>query len=154
MILSRRKGVTLVESMISILLLSTLLVSILGAFYISKLSTSRAKHRMIAMNTIRQYMEQELKAGYHEGQVDIDYYVTVDSVTPVSVTIDDRDTAGTSDDLVGTIRPSPYPATIQTVGTSRYKTIGFVVEWTEDVFGSGAAQVCTERAVTNVAEHS
>lgn len=149
-----RRGVTLVESLISILLLSTLLVSVIGVFYISKLSTSRAKHRFIAMNIAKQNMESEIQAGFHEGQVDIDYYTTVVSATPVSVTIDDRGTTGTSDDLVGTIRPSPYPATIDTIGTSRTKTIGFVVQWTEDVFGSGTPQTCTERVVTHVAEHS
>src|SRR3989338_1404295 len=119
-------GLTLIESLISIALLSVLLVSILGAFFVSKLSTLRARHRIAAMNTIREYMEQETRAGYLGGYVDGDFYVMASSSNPISITIDDRGTADTSDDIVGTIKPSPYPAATAAIDTISYKTIGFI----------------------------
>lgn len=147
-------GLTLIESLISVALLSVLLVSMLGAFFISKLSTLRARHRITAMNIIREYIEQETSAGYLGGYVDGDFYVTVSSSNPISITLDERGTADTSDDLVGTLKPSPYPAATATIDTISYKTVGFIVEWNEDVFATGASPACSERAITYVSEHS
>jgi len=152
------RGLTLVESLIAVLLVSVLLVGILGAFVISRLAVDRAKHRMMAMNTIRQYMEQEIKAGYlggfgarDDGTVDTDYYLTVDSGDNISFIID---SAGSSA-LQGRIKPDPYPAETDEVGASpntcRYKKIGFVVEWDERLFGGSNSR---ERAVAYVADHS
>lgn len=134
--------------------MSVLFVSLLGAFFISRLSTLRAKHRVVAMNIIREYLEQEIRAGYLGGYVDGDFYAMVTSGAANSVTIDDRSTVDSSDDLIGTIEPSPYPAATTTIGTVRYKTIGFSVEWNEDVFGTGQAPACSERAITYVSEHN
>lgn len=152
--MKKRSALTLIESLISMALLSVLLVSILGAFFISRMSTLRAKHRITAMDIIRGYMETEIKAGYLGGYVDGDSYAMVSSSSAIAVTIDDRGTADASDDLSGTIKPSPYPASIQTIDTVSYKTIGFVAEWNEDVFGTGPAPACSEKAVTYVSEHS
>lgn len=103
------RALTLVESLISILLLGTLLVSVLATFVVSNLSASRARHRFTAMNIIKAYIEQEVRAGYDGGSGnEADYYATVTSADAVSVTIDDRGTADTSDDLMGDIRPDPY----------------------------------------------
>src|SRR3989338_11167536 len=97
---SHKKGLTLIESLISIVLLSTLLVSILGAFYISKLSSARAKHRLAAMNLIKEYMEQETAVGYDGGNGgEADYYATVSSADPVSRVIDG---------VTYSVRPDPY----------------------------------------------
>jgi len=156
--MSNTRGLTLVEALISILLISVLLVGILGAFVVARLGVDRAKHRMMAMNTIRQYMEQEIRAGYLGGfgarddeSVDEDYYLTVDSASSASFTIDDTG----SSTLQGTIRPDPYPAETYEIGTSpdscRYKKIGFVVEWDETLSGGSAS---TERAIAYVADHS
>lgn len=155
-----KKGMSLIEALISICLISALSVSILGAFIISRLGVDRAKHRMMAMNTIRQYMEQEIRAGYlggfgakPGGGDDTDYYLTVDSNTPIVFTIDDT---GTSP-LTGTIKADPYPATTYEEGTSpnscRYKKVGFVVEWNEKLFGS-SIPTSRERAAAYVADHS
>ena len=174
------RGLTLIEALISTLLVSVLLVGILGAFIISRLGVDRAKHRMMAMNKIRAHMEQEIKAGYlggfgarADGTVDTDYYLTVDSGASVSFIIDDMNTASTADDLIGTIRPDPWSD-----GADRYyfkdgdgviytgeppagsghkygefKKIGFVVEWTEKQFG-GTMPTSRERAAAYVAKHS
>ncbi len=152
------KGLTLVESLISIILLSVLLVSILGAFFISRLSTVHAKHRLMAMNILQQYMEQEVRAKYDGGSDgEGDYYATLTSASPVSVTIDDRSTADTSDDLLGTLLPDPYsPDNIENADGSPisqdgvpFKIIGFIVSWTEDMTG----QTVNERQVAYVAYH-
>jgi len=145
-----RKGLTLVESVVSIFLLTMLLIGLLSAFYVAKSSTLHAKHRMTAMNILKQYMEQELNAGYDGGSEDEgDYYATVTSANPVNVTIDN---------LIGTIAPDPYyPDNIENADGSTinyagipYKIVGFVVTWTED----RTQQVCTERAVCYVSYHS
>lgn len=155
----KRKGVTLVETLISILLVSALLVGVLGAYFISMLSTAHARHRMTAMNILHEHIEQEIRAGYDGGNDgDADYYVTTVSGDPVSVTIDDRGTTDTSDDLNGTITPSPYfPNNIENADGSPinrsgvpYKIIGFVVQWTEDY----TSTTCTERAASYVAYHA
>jgi type II secretory pathway pseudopilin PulG len=165
MTISNRKGLSLVEALISVCLIGALLTSILSAFIVSRLGVDRAKHRMMAMNTIRQYMEQEIRAGYlggfgakPSGGVDTDYYLTVDSSNPVTFTIDDMGTVSTADDLTGTIAPDPYPATTYEQGTSpnscRYKKIGFVVQWDEKLFGGPSLPTSRERAAAYVADHS
>ena len=152
------KGLSLVEALISIALLGALLVSILGAFIVSRLGVDRAKHRMMAMNTIREYMEQEIKAGYLGGYVSGSYYATVSSGSPVTFTIDDMGTPSTSDDLSGTITPDPYPGDTYTIGTApktaRYKKVGFVVEWDEKLFGGASLPTSVERTAAYVAEHN
>jgi type II secretory pathway pseudopilin PulG len=159
--MNNTRGLTLVESLVSILLVSVLLMGILGAFVVSRLGVDRARHRMMAMNTIRQYMEQEIKAGYlggfgarQDGTVDEDYYLTVDSGDNISFTIDDTG----SSVLQGRIRPDPYPAETYEVGISpnscRYKKIGFVVEWDEKLFGGPNLPTSRERTAAYVADHS
>lgn len=151
--LKYKDGLTLIEAIVSMCLIGTLLVGILGAFFISRLGTDRSKHRIVAMNKIQEYMEQEIRAGYLGGRVDGDFYVTFASSSSVPITIDDRGTASTGDDLTGTIRPSPYPGTTLTIGTARYKIIGFIAQWNEQVFRSGSTRTVTERTATYVAEH-
>jgi type II secretory pathway pseudopilin PulG len=162
---SGSKGLSLVEALISVVLVGALLVSILGAFIISRLGVDRAKHRMMAMNTVRQYMEQEIKAGYlggfgakPGGGEDTDYYLTVDSGSAIEFTIDAMGTPSTADDLTGTIKPDPYPADTYEEGTfpnsCRYKKVGFVVEWDEKLFGGANLPTSRERAAAYVADHS
>lgn len=155
-------GLTLVESVISIFMLTILLVGLMSTFYIAKTSGQHAKHRMNAMNILKWYMEQEIQEinhAYDRGsENEADFYATVTSADPVQVIIDDRGTADAYDDLIGTIKPDPYfPNNIENPDGSPiayigvpYKIVGFVVTWTEDRTG----QVCTERAVTYVSFHS
>lgn len=160
MYLTGKKGVSLVEGLISIFLLSALIVGVLGAFFVSNLSTSIAKHRITAMSVLKDYLEREIMAGYDGGDDgEADYYATVTSATPITVTIDDRGTAGdASDDLVGTLTPTPYfPDNMQDAGGNPlvqsgvpYKIVGFVINWTEDMTGNA----CSERATSYVVYHS
>lgn len=151
-------GLTLVESLVSILLLGIVISGLIGSFFISKLSISRAKHRYAAVNILKNYIEQEI-AGHYDGGSDNegDYYVTVASASPVDVTIDDRVTVDPSDDLIGTVTPDPYfPGNIEIGGNPiayggvPYKIVGFVINWNEDNGGPA----CSERLVTYVAYHS
>jgi len=157
--LNKNNGVTLVESLVSILLISALMIGLLGAFFVSRLTASRAKHRMIAINTLKEHLEREVQAKYDGGSDgESDYYATVSSGDPVNITIDDRSTTDTSDDLIGTITPDPYfPSNIEdATGTPLshfnipYKVVGFVVSWTEDYTG----QVVNERGTVYVSYHS
>lgn len=147
------------ESLVSIMLLSMLVLAVIGAFFIAKSSTSRARHRLEAMNIVKSYIEQEIAAGYDGGSGDeADFYVTVTSAAPVNVTIDNRGTADTADDLIGSIAPDPYhPDNIENADGSQisyeglpFKIAGFVITWTED----GSHSVCAERAVAHIAYHS
>lgn len=152
--LLNNKGMSLVEALISIALISALLVSILGAFVISRLGVDRAKHRMMAMNTIRQYMEIEINANYAGGGGAGTYYCFITSDNPITFTIDDMGTSSTSDDLTGTITPEPYPGEpCEAANLYPYKKIGFVVTWQEKLFGGAALPMCEERAVAYVAHH-
>lgn len=157
----KQEGLSLIEALISMALIGALLVGILGTFIISRLGVERAKHRMMAMNKIREYMEQEIKAGYlggfgarPGGGDDTDYYLTVDSANPVEFVID---SSGTKT-LTGTIRPDPYPAQTFEQGTDpnicRYKKVGFLVEWNEELFGGPALPISRERTAAYVADHS
>lgn len=145
--------------MISILLVSTLLVGLLGTFFISKVTTSRARHRMAAMNILKEYIEREVAADYDGGSDgESDYYVTVISAAPVAVTIDDRSTPDDSDNLVGAIVADPYyPDNTENEDGSPisydgvpYKIIGFIVTWNEDLTN----QACSESAHTYLSYHS
>jgi len=136
-----RSGVTLVESLVSIFLVSVLLVGVLGAFFISRMGTLHAQHRIAAMNILKEYMEQEVMQGYDGGSDgEADYYFRAASANPIPVSIDG---------LTGSITPDPYPAELLT----GYKIIGFVVQWNEDAFGPGAHPACSERALTYIADH-
>ena len=166
-----RNGVTLIESLISIILLSAFLVSILGAYFISRLGTEHAKHRLAAMSVIREFIDYELRFGY-DGVSDGDGFanplVKDDDANgiadTINVTLDTRGTADTADDLIGTIAPEPYfPYNLEDAAGSllyypssgfNYKIIGFVINWTEDFFGAGPGLASSERAVTYVAKHN
>lgn len=129
------RGLTLVESLVSIVLISVLLVGILGAFYISKVGTVHARHRMTAMSLVREYLEKEISLGY--------YFGIYNQSASVSITIDG---------VTYTITPDPATPVVSQEGGVSYKLIGFNVTWDEPRYGGGNI-ICSERAVTHVAQH-
>lgn len=144
-----RKGLTLVESVVSIFILTIVLIGLLSTFYVAKSTASHAKHRMAAMNILQSYIEQEARAGYDGGGGTTgNYFVTITSADPVTVIIDNN--------LNGTITADPYfsdniknaDGSLLTYKGIPYKIIGFVVSWTER-----NGQVCTERACCYVSYH-
>jgi len=140
MYLKKKSGVTLVENLIAMALLSTIVISSLGGFIVAKLGSVRAKHRMAAMSLVKEHMEKEVSAGYYFGQ-----YYTFASSDPVTRTIDGIDY---------TITPAPYPATVSAEGSASYKIVGFRVNWTETLYDQIGAVTCSERAVTYIARHA
>jgi len=54
------KGIALTEIMISVLILGIAISAMLGSFVIGRFSTSKAKHRIQALNHVRAAMEQYL----------------------------------------------------------------------------------------------
>lgn len=159
--MSDRRGLTLVESLVSILLLGAFLSGFLGAFFISRLSTARAQHKIIAMNIIKDYMEREMSAGFPGGEDgDGDHYVTLDSPDPLTVT---PSVAVTIDGRTYTLRPDPYyPDNVEdpvthlplTYQNTNYKITGFTVSWNEDLLGGAVGPACTERAAAYIFDHS
>jgi len=56
-LLLNKKGMTLVEALVSILILVIVVTGMLGAFAVGKLGTERTKNRAKAMNLLRDKME-------------------------------------------------------------------------------------------------
>jgi type II secretory pathway pseudopilin PulG len=141
------KGLTLIESLVSMFLISALLVALLGAFLISRISAVRAKNRHIAAALAREYLEQEIMAGYHDMVSPDDGYNCISSGDPFTRSVDG---------VTFTIAPYPYDPdnwNMLSYGDISYKVVGFIVTWTEPLLG-GAGQECSERTVTYVALHS
>lgn len=139
MLLRNKKALTLIESLVSLALLTALISCVFGGFYISKLSAGRAKYKIIAMNLAREYMEKEISKRYNIGC----YYTFASSapktwVGPEGVTY--------------SIAPSPIvepnSGTIVSAEGTNYKIIGFVVTYSPPPGGV----VCTERVVTCIAD--
>lgn len=133
--LKSKSGLTLIESLVSISLLSVLVIGVLGAFFISKTAITHARHRTVAMNLVREYLEKEISLGY--------YFGIYSQSTAVVRTVDG---------VNYTVSPYPDPAVVGLEGGVNYKRIGFRVTWNELRYG-GSAVACAERAVTHVAQH-
>jgi type II secretory pathway pseudopilin PulG len=52
-----RRGMTIVETLVAVLILGLLVGSMLGAFVVARLSVTRGKHQTKAMNLLRSKME-------------------------------------------------------------------------------------------------
>ncbi|MCX5665516.1 MAG: prepilin-type N-terminal cleavage/methylation domain-containing protein [Candidatus Omnitrophica bacterium] len=157
------KGVTLIESLVGILLLSILLIGVTGAYYLSLSSVNRGKHIAKANSILNTYMDQEMQAGYNDdgGSLGGAYYTTMPLATGgyKNVTIDDRGTTNTSDDLIGRLTCSPwYPDNIRTSGGDltfdgiRYKIVGFIVSWVEKTPLMGRGQTYSVSAASYMCE--
>lgn len=57
-ILKDKKGFTLVEVLVSAVILGIVIISLLNIFVLSKIGSAKAKHRMKAMNLLRAEMEE------------------------------------------------------------------------------------------------
>ena len=157
------KGVTLVESLVGILLLSVLLTGVMGTYYLSLSAISRGEHIAMANSILRNYIDQEMQAGYNGGSLGTSYYTTMPLATggTMDKTIDDRGTVDTADDLVGVLSCSPwYPSNIQTdfgipltFDGIKYKIVGFVVSWDEKTPLMGQSKKYSVRAASHVYEH-
>ena len=140
MYLKNKKGLTLIEGLVGISLLAITLIAVMGTFVVGRISVPIARHRQIAMNIIRNYLEQETQAGYSGGG-----YTSGITSSPIDVT---------NDNVVYSITANPWPAANNIIGTSGYyKTVGFVATWTESALGNNAAVSCSEKAVVYIAQH-
>ena len=137
MLLRKRRGLTMIETLISIALLSGVVLSVLGAFYVSTATTIRARHRLTAMNLAREYLDREISKGVVAGNYDLT-----------------ADTAQTIDGITYTITRNPFPATDNVEGTGvnavHYYTVGFQVTWNENISGTFGTVACSERVTTHV----
>lgn len=135
--LRRKNGLTLVESLFSVILLTTTLCLVLGALGVARKSVMNVRHRMAARNIIRARME-ELKNTP---------YMSVVTGAPENVTIDfgfDQ-VEGTPDDLLGSRE-------VTVTDMNGYKEITVTVFWLER--GWGTSQMVSERAVTFISAWS
>ncbi len=140
-----KKGFSLVENLIGVLLLGILITGIFGVYYVSAVSISRGNHMAVANRVLRSYMAQELAARYLGGNHDSD---VLDAEGHVDETIDgsyyktmpkskNGSATETLNGVTYTITCDPwYPNNIQTASGSplmfdgvRYKIVGFKVSW-------------------------
>lgn len=140
MYFKRRKGITLTENLVTIGLLGVLVMTAIGGFVIAKSGAIRARHKVVAMGIIREYMEKEIANGYYFGQ-----YFTFASADAITTAVDG---------ITYSVTPQPYPPTDGTEGGRHYKIIGFQVQWNEPLYGASGSLSCNERAVTYVAQHT
>lgn len=116
----RKKGTTLTENLISVLMLGITIGAMLGVFVIARFNTAMARHRIEAMNYARAAMEQYIDSGTAsvvlggeisslEGSYSVvasSYASDLDEIT-VTVSWDERSLGGTntvSEELVTLIK--------------------------------------------------
>lgn len=63
---SDKKGFTLVEVIISAVILGIVIISLSNIFVLSKIGSAKAKHRMKAMNLLRAKMEEIKERPYYD----------------------------------------------------------------------------------------
>ncbi len=128
-----KKGVTFIEIMISVLILSLSLGGMLTTFVMGRISVAKAKHRIEAFNLIQQKVEELRDTGYSSIPI---------GESSENVTIDNAGTVATVDDLIGQRKVI--------VTGSDYKEITVTITWTERKWG-GSNQV-SESVVTVVSQ--
>ena len=147
-----KKAIGLVESLVSIILVGMFVASFLGAYFVSRISTKRAEHRMTAMDILKSHMEREIKAGYDGGSgVGLDYYATVSQAVTEETGPDGKTYTVTADPYFpGNIYQDLDNNILLTYENRNYKIIGFVVSWTEEALTGGTSKVLSERAAAYV----
>ena len=117
-----KNGLTIVEALLSIIILTVVLCGVLTAFIVGKEGVLRVRHRIAVKNVLRARMETLKNAAYD----------SIVSAGPVTVTMDIGPdlTQGTVDDLEGS-------RTITVIDRDGYKEISLTLSWTEGRPGSG-----------------
>jgi hypothetical protein len=144
--MTKKRGITIIENLVTIVLLTIIVLATIGGFVIAKMGTARANHKTVAMDLIREYMEKEIanKYGYFG-----EYYTLTAAGTVRNI-----------DGVAYTILPDPYVAgdpllgVVCAEGVRDYKIVGFRVQWDEPVFGGAGSIQCNQRAVTYIAKHT
>ena len=147
-----KRGFTLVEMVVSILILGIVAVTMVGVFMIARVSIVKVKHYMQVMNLLRLGMENQKNKVYGD----------IASVSAQPITIDIGNDAGsTSDDLVGQILVVvgdrddldgdgiTAEAEIDIDGDSTNdscKPIYVTISWTSHTLGVGSSSVSEELA--------
>jgi type II secretory pathway pseudopilin PulG len=119
---TRKDGaLTLVEALISVIILNLFLATVLGAFVFGKLSATTAKHRIEAFNVLRQKAEELKNTAYTS---------ISNSTTQVTIDVGKDLVKGTADDLKGTLA-------VTTTDKTGYKEIAITLSWKDTGWGSG-----------------
>jgi type II secretory pathway pseudopilin PulG len=120
-------GFTLVESVISVLIIGIVLVALLTSFVMGKMGAMRARHQSQVMNVLRQQAETIVNQAY----------ALVASQAAQSVTIDPGEdlTYGTADDFQGSL-------TVQVQDLNDLDGDGDTTENEIDVNGDGINDLC------------
>ena len=143
-LLKRKKGITMMESVVSILIIGIATGGILGAFIVGRYSAERAKHRIAAINAINAKLEDIMSFTFFT------YISVVETNFPAqAIILDQRDPGDADDDLTGnmTITITDMDAGL---GINGYKKVLVSVTWTER--GWGGSRVLSESAITYVVQ--
>lgn len=128
-----RKGMTLIEVMMSVFVLITTLSVILTAFVIARMSVARARHKVEARNILRAKMEVIKNTAYGN--------IASSGPETIIINVGPDLIAGTTDDLLGA-------RTVTIVDNNGYKKITGVLSWKE--FGWGGNISVNETLVTYI----
>ena len=90
--IGNKKGVTLIETIIAVLIAGIATTAVIGSYVVGKYATQRSKHRVAAINLISEELEQVLSANYSS---------IIDGTYLDNITIDDKNTVSAGDDMVG-----------------------------------------------------
>ena len=137
-----KRGLTLVEMVISVLILGVVVGAMLGAFMTSRLGMFKAKFYMQAMNLLRYEME-ELKNTPYGDISDSKYDTTIDTGSDPDSTADDLIgevivEVGDKEDLDGDEDTSEEEINIDNSGGNDLcKPVYVTISWTIPLLGSG-----------------
>lgn len=154
--LKQKKGLTLVEMVISVLILGLALGAMLGTFVIGRVSATKAKHHIQAMNLARARMEwikDQSYAGLPRGVATVTpAYPYRISDNPVTIDVG-RDVDGDGDlDNDGDELTGSRITQIKPIGTpEEYLEVTVTVTWTERLLGGGSRQA-NEQLKTLISE--
>jgi type II secretory pathway pseudopilin PulG len=118
----RTRSVTLVEIIVSMVVLSLILVGIAGLFVAGKTQLKRAQFKQQALNFAREKLEELVALDFDDP--DLQTEPTTPSRTETDILPNDWPIAWTITDLDENLKPviTPYP---------QYKQITITVEWEE-----------------------
>jgi len=152
--MAKKRGITIVENLVTLVLLAVIVMATIGSFVIAKMGAVRANHKAVAMDLIREYLGKEmitLRGPWNGGEYAMEE-TTIRNIDGIKYTI-------VPDPCIW---GDPIYGIKYTEGTGNdakdYKIIGFRVQWDEPLRGkAGTGQSgygkYSEKAVVSIAKH-
>ncbi len=152
--MTQRRGITIVENLVTLVLLAVIVMVTIGGFVMAKMGAVRANHKAVAMDLIREYLGKEMtpaRGPWNGGEYAMEE-TTIRYIDGIKYTIV-PDPCIPGDPLYGI----KYTEGIAGIDKKDYKIIGFRVQWDEPLRGkAGTGQSgygkYSEKAVIAIAQ--